>query len=112
MRQSIAPLLTAVASFIWSANALGQQRIISFESNTTSDALLLAGGGGTPGQILVSENDFWGVIRAAGDLAVDFGRVTGVNFTLSNGHEGAEPAEFVFEPVNVKDNTNVSRLLA
>lgn len=73
------------------------------------------------GQILVSDNDYWGVIRAAGDLAADFGRVTGTNYSLStgtgasnstytNGTSSASAATYSFNPVNNKNNTVVSIL--
>jgi hypothetical protein len=83
---------------------LGQEEIIGF-GRAPKDGLQLAGHGVGKGQILVSEDDYWGVIRAAGDLALDFGRVTGTNYTLSNGKKGAKPARFEFDPVDVKDNT-------
>ena len=89
-------------------SALGQERIILHGNETDTDSFRLTGAGNGTGQILVSSDDYWGVIRAAGDLAVDFGRVTGTNLTLSNGEEDADPAEFVFEPVNVRNNTDVS----
>ncbi|KAM5349609.1 hypothetical protein ACJ41O_006114 [Fusarium nematophilum] len=85
------------------ALALGQEPIISF--NNSEDALQIVGGGGGPGQIRVSRDDYWGVIRAAGDLAVDFGRVTGTNFSLSNGQADASPANYTFRPVDATNNT-------
>jgi hypothetical protein len=92
------------------ADALGQQKIITFCGG--NGTFQLAGGSSSSnssassaGQILVSGNDFWGVIRAAGDLAADFGRVTGTNFTLSNGEPGAKPAAFEYNPVNNMNNT-------
>jgi hypothetical protein len=88
------------------ASALGQEKIISTDGRKAE--LQIAGDKIGRGQILVSSNDYWGVIRAAGDLAVDFGRVTGVNYTLSNGEKGAKPAEYVYHPVNNKNNTHVS----
>lgn len=86
--------------------ALGQEPIISF--NSSDDSFQIFGGSITTGQIRVSKDDYWGVIRAAGDLAVDFGRVTGTNFTLSNGDTDASPAKYTFEPVDPKNNTHVS----
>ena len=86
--------------------ALGQERIISTSSHGA--VLQLAGGQVGKGQILVSSNDYWGVIRAAGDLAVDFGRVTGTNYTLSNGEKKAKPAAYEYHPVNNMNNTVVS----
>jgi hypothetical protein len=88
------------------AAALGQERIISLDKNGAD--LQIAGGNVGKGQILVSSNEYWGVIRAAGDLAVDFGRVTGTNYTLSNGEKGAKPSEYTYKPVNNMNNTHVS----
>jgi len=88
--------------------ALGQERIISITANNSASAFQIAGGpvaGG--GQILVSDNDYWGVIRAAGDLAQDFGRVTGVNYTLSCGKAGAPQARYEYRGVNNLNNTHV-----
>jgi hypothetical protein len=87
-------------------NGLGQQPIIAF--NSAKDSFQIAGGSISKGQILVSSNDYWGVIRAAGDLGLDFGRVTGTNYTLSNGVNGSAPASYVYHPVNNKNNTVVS----
>ncbi len=88
------------------ASALGQQSIISTSGN--GGDFQIAGGHVGAGQILVSSNDYWGVIRAAGDLAVDFGRVTGTNYTLSNGDKKAKPAAYVYKPINNMNNTVVS----
>lgn len=87
-------------------SALGQQAIVSFKSG--DNTFQIAGGNVKAGQILVSSDDYWGVIRAAGDLAVDFGRVTGTNYTLSNGEGGAKPAVYSYAPVDVSNNTIVS----
>ncbi|KAI0198547.1 hypothetical protein F4808DRAFT_256222 [Astrocystis sublimbata] len=87
-------VLTALASLVAS---LGQQPIVSFTK--VPDALQIAGGDIKKPQILVSGGDSWGVIRAAGDLAIDFGRVTGTNFTLSNGEKGAKPTLYEYHPV-------------
>ncbi|KAF6843712.1 immunoglobulin i-set domain-containing protein [Colletotrichum musicola] len=95
--------LLALAGLTPLVSALGQKAIISFGSG--ADTFQIAGGDVQAGQILVSSDDYWGVIRAAGDLALDFGRVTGTNYTLSNGESGARPAVYSFEPVNVSNNT-------
>lgn len=86
--------------------ALGQEQIISFTSSRGS--LQLAGGKISKGQVLVSENEYWGVVRAAGDLALDFGRVTGTNYTLSNGKPASSPAAYTYRPVNNFNNTHYS----
>ncbi|KAH7247596.1 uncharacterized protein BKA55DRAFT_572477 [Fusarium redolens] len=85
------------------ALCLGQQPIVAF--NKSDKAFQIVGADIGTGQIRVSKDDYWGVIRAAGDLAVDFGRVTGTNFTLSNGEKDASPAKYTFDPVDVKNNT-------
>ncbi|ERS94895.1 hypothetical protein HMPREF1624_08793 [Sporothrix schenckii ATCC 58251] len=107
LRRRICTALAVLATTAAHVAALGQQRIIAF-NNSVAGSLQLAGGAAaasSPGQILVSSNDYWGVIRAAGDLAVDFGRVTGTNLTLSNGAAGAAPASYTYHPVNNKNNT-------
>lgn len=96
-------ILSGTASLV---TALGQQQIITFTKG--NGTFQIARGPGNPGQILVSSNDYWGVIRAAGDLAVDFGRVTGTNFTVSNGVKESGPAAYVYNPVNNMNNTYVS----
>lgn len=103
LSRSLLPLVTAL-SF---ANALGQKQIISFDGSD-DDLFQLVGGKVDKGQILVSKDDYWGVIRAAGDLAMDFGRVTGTNLSLSNGEDDADPATFMYKPVDVSNNTIVS----
>ncbi len=86
--------------------ALGQEPIVSFTSSAGS--FQIAGGSVSAGQILVASNEYWGVIRAAGDLALDFGRVTGTNYTLSNGEKGSAAASYGYNPVNNMNNTFVS----
>lgn len=98
--------LLAASALAGLVSAIGQQPIITFTNG--SDTLQIAGGRISDGQILVSPNDYWGVIRAAGDLALDFGRVTGTNYTLSNGVNGSSPASYAFAPVNNMNNTFVS----
>ncbi|CAJ2500490.1 Uu.00g033430.m01.CDS01 [Anthostomella pinea] len=92
-------LFAAILLLVPLVAALGQQPIISFES--VAGALQLAGSNITRPQILVSSDDYWGVIRAAGDLAKDFGRVTGTNFTLSNGEAGADQATYDYRPITM-----------
>jgi len=71
----------ALSLFCSSVAALGQNATV-----TTSSAagLLQLAGSGQDNQILVSANDFWGVLRAAEDLAGDIGKVVGKNLTLGN----------------------------
>jgi hypothetical protein len=62
-------------SLIGLADALGQNQTVGF--NASKGALKIS-----DGQIAVSGNDHWGVIKAANDLAIDFGRITGKNLTV------------------------------
>lgn len=76
--RSILPFLILLPSAIV---ALGGNSTIT---TTPSPGLLQLGGSNIDGQILLSSEDWWGVIRAAEDLAHDFGKVTGKNLTLGN----------------------------
>lgn len=103
---------TGVKGALWLAFSsvvagLGQERIIS--PNATGSVLQIAGGSVSTGQILVAPDEYWGVVRAAHDLARDFGRVTGINYTVSNGEAGAAPITYTYNPINNKNNTFVSR---
>lgn len=112
-------LVLALASAATLITALGQEPVVTF--NGSGSDFQIAGGSIKAGQIIVSENDYWGVIRTAGDLATDFGRVTGMNYTLStdsrlsaststssNGTTSGAAAVYSFSPVNNKNNTFVS----
>ncbi|KAE8444151.1 hypothetical protein EG329_000839 [Mollisiaceae sp. DMI_Dod_QoI] len=74
-------VFVAVAAFCSSANALGQNATVTMNS---APGLLMLAGQDQAGQILLSSNDWFGVFRAAEDLAGDFGKVTGKNLTLGN----------------------------
>ncbi|KAF7176425.1 hypothetical protein CNMCM7691_002554 [Aspergillus felis] len=78
-------VLLTVSWVVGAAHALGQEPIVAFDK--TKGAYKLAGKTTAAGVILLDGDDWPGVIRAAGDLAADFGRVTGTNFTtgLING---------------------------
>ena len=71
--------LLAVISFAVSVSGLLQQATLSFTSD--SSGLQLAGNG-VKSQIILDGKDWPGVIRAANDMAMDFGRVTGTNATI------------------------------
>jgi len=80
--KSLAPFFVALLPLLSSVIALGQNATVTTVS--PSSELLHLAGSGLDGQILLSANDWWGVIRAAEDLAADFGKVTGKNLTLGN----------------------------
>lgn len=72
--------LTSVTTFFTQTSALGQSSPVTTDSSSSSSKLLKLSGAGN--QILLSADDWWGVLRAAQDLAGDFGKVTGRNLTL------------------------------
>jgi hypothetical protein len=74
-------LLAALPSVL----GLGQNATVTL---TAGAGLLQLAGSGLEGQILLSANDWFGVIRAAQDLAGDVGKVTGKNLTLGNWQSG------------------------
>jgi len=102
--------LAGLLTLLPGALALGQAPIVT---TTGGNGTLQLAGSGVNGQILLSGDDWWGVLRAAEDLAEDFGRVTGKNLTLGrwnrNGSSAADtPALYTYnEPTN---NINVSLL--
>ncbi|KAI5927198.1 hypothetical protein F4810DRAFT_433767 [Camillea tinctor] len=85
------------------AAALGQRPIVSFAaagSNNSSSPFPIAGSGISRPQIRVDgAGEYWGVVRAAGDLAADLGKVTGTNYSLSSGEAGAEAKGYGYRPI-------------
>ncbi|KAI1636350.1 hypothetical protein F4809DRAFT_641605 [Biscogniauxia mediterranea] len=85
------------------AAALGQQPIVGFAAGgNPGGSLQIAGSssGVSRPQIRVDgEAEHWGVVRAAGDLAADLGKVTGTNFTLSGGEAGARAKAYAYRPI-------------
>lgn len=77
----LAPSLLALTALLPETYALGQSSPVVTDSGP---GLLKLAGGGQNGQIIVSADDWWGALRAAQDLAGDFGKVTGKNLTLGN----------------------------
>ncbi|KAK7447069.1 hypothetical protein VKT23_014281 [Stygiomarasmius scandens] len=75
------PLLVGVLSSFNTVNALGQTRCVEFNSSSSSFAVVQ---GGNAAPILLAEDEWPGVQRAASDFADDIQRVTGTRPTLSN----------------------------
>ena len=70
-----------ILSLTFFANAIGQETCVSFKSSTDSFTVASSG---TAAPILLSEDDWPGVHRAAIDFANDIGKVTGVNAKFAN----------------------------
>jgi hypothetical protein len=83
--------LLALPALCSSVAAFGQNATVTTKP---APGLLQLAGSGIDGQILVSANDWWGVIRAAQDLAIDFGKVTGKNLTLENWQGAIMPGNY------------------
>ncbi|CZT52422.1 uncharacterized protein RSE6_13758 [Rhynchosporium secalis] len=83
MKKLSLSLLLRASLLSSSVSALGQASPVTTES---SPSLLNLSGG----QILLSRDEWWGVLRAAQDLAGDFGKVTGKNLTLGNWEGGGK----------------------
>ncbi|KAH8596621.1 glycoside hydrolase family 115 protein [Bisporella sp. PMI_857] len=73
--------LLPILALLPSVLALGQEPIVT---TVQKAGLLQLAGQGINGQILLSADDWWGVIRAAEDLASDFGKISGKNLTLGS----------------------------
>jgi hypothetical protein len=69
---------------------------------------LLLGSSSSSVNIVVDGKDWPGVLRAAHDLAVDFGRVTGVNGSLTaRGGNGTKSAEAIFNVTGISRDWSV-----
>lgn len=105
VQQPIMKLSTLIIPFgtCVSAIDIGNQ-VISFDP--AEDNLLLAGKGTAP-VINVASNEFAGVVRAAGDLALDFGRVTGINGTLKQNDTVIETDKYSLIIVGTIGSSNI-----
>lgn len=84
--------LTSLTFLLPLIAALGQDPTITTTkpTNGTSSHLQIAGKG-LNAQILVSKEEWWGVLRVAEDLAGDLGKVVGENLTLAYWDGNAGP---------------------
>lgn len=86
--RSLYSFAVAVSSVLPAVLALGQNATVT--TTKPGRGSLQLGGRAVDGQILVSDQDWWGVIRAAEDVALDIGKVTGKNLTLGNWSTGGK----------------------
>jgi hypothetical protein len=97
-------LLCSLITLLPGVLALGQDPVVTSQSKP---GLLQLAGYGINGQILVSANDWFGVIRAAEDLAGDLGKVTGKNLTLGNWRKTKTPAQATISYEYVEPTSNI-----
>ncbi|THV03531.1 hypothetical protein K435DRAFT_747803 [Dendrothele bispora CBS 962.96] len=89
------PLAFGVLSSLNIVNALGQTRCVEFNSSPSSFTVVQ---GGNAAPILLAEDEWPGVQRAASDFADDIQRVTGIKPSLSN---SSTPASGASKPIIV-----------
>ena len=94
----VAPLLLGGLLLSVGVRALGQSPIVSSESSTGAKLLAKAGSSVV---ICVDGKDWKGVVRAAQDLADDFGRVTGTNGTLVRRNESSSGSSQGLQTCNI-----------
>lgn len=87
-----------ITYFLRLSVALGQRQIVTFENDPSS---LLLGSSNSPAQIIVDASEWPGVTRAANDLAADFGRVTGINGTITTWSNSTLPKSSQTAPIIV-----------
>ncbi|KAK8251111.1 hypothetical protein HDK77DRAFT_406413 [Phyllosticta capitalensis] len=99
---SLSSLLFSAVLLSRSAHAIGQQPTVAF--NGSADAFLLASSSASV-RLLLDAADWPGVLRAADDVALDFGRVTGLNGTVSltGGSGGRGNASVIFNVTGKSD---------
>ena len=98
---SLAACLTGVES-------LSQDRKPTIDFQPGNGSYLLATSSSAV-QLLLDAADWPGVLRAANDLAVDFGRVTGVNGTLTTVGNGTANASVIFNVTGINQDWSVGR---
>jgi hypothetical protein len=104
-RTMLAALSFSVA-FTGSANALEAFRKPTISTAADNGTSLLASHG-SPVSIHADAADWPGVLRAAHDLAIDFGRVTGTNGTLTTSGEATANASMIFNITGISDDWSV-----
>ena len=90
--------------------ALGQKATIDFTAGNGSYLLATRS---SSVNLILDGADWPGVLRAANDLAVDFGRVTGLNGTLNtNGKSGSKSAANIFNVTGINQDWSVGSAAA
>lgn len=98
--------LSLSAVFAGSASAIESFRKPTVSSQAGNGSTLLASRG-SPVHILADAADWPGVLRAAHDLALDFGRVTGTNGTLTTSGTGTANASAIFNVTGISEDWSV-----
>ena len=99
--------LSLSVAFAGPASALESFRKPTISTSSSDDTSLLASKG-SPVNIHADAGDWPGVLRAAHDLAIDFGRVTGTNGTLTASGTATANASMIFNVTGVSEDWAVS----
>ncbi|KAF2177104.1 glycoside hydrolase family 115 protein [Zopfia rhizophila CBS 207.26] len=103
--QFVIRFLALASLLLGLVSAIGQKATIAFNGST--DSLLLASRDSHVNLILDAA-DWPGVLRAANDLAVDFGRVTGLNGTVTATGDGTANASMIFNVTGIPKDWSVA----
>lgn len=93
LSQNVFSFFALVCLLLRVVTAIGQNATIAFDS---SEGSLLLGTRQSHVNLILDAADWPGVLRVANDLAVDFGRVTGVNGTVSVTGKAIANASMIF----------------
>lgn len=99
-------LLSLTAAFVGSASAIEGFRKPTVSSQGGNGSSLLASRGSAV-HIHADAADWPGVLRAANDLALDFGRVTGTNGSLSVTGAATANASMIFNVTGINEDWSV-----
>jgi hypothetical protein len=104
--RSLLGLLSLSACFSTLVHAVEPFRKPTVDFKAGNGSYLLATNA-SPVQVHADAADWPGVLRAANDLAVDFGRVTGVNGTLTTTGSGTASASMIFNVTGINNDWSV-----
>ncbi|RAR14008.1 glycoside hydrolase family 115 protein [Stemphylium lycopersici] len=99
--------LSLSVAFAGPASAVESFRKPTISTSSSDDTSLLASKG-SPVSIHADAGDWPGVLRAAHDLAIDFGRVTSTNGTLTASGTATANASMIFNVTGVSEDWAVS----
>jgi hypothetical protein len=98
----------SLTAFLTGVDSLSQDRKPTIDFQSGNGSYLLATRSSAV-NLLLDAADWPGVLRAANDLAVDFGRVTGVNGTLTTVGSGTANASVIFNVTGINQDWSVGK---
>jgi len=99
LSQLVIRFLAIYCLLLGAVSALGQNATIGFTSASNSSLLLASRSSHV--SLLLDGGDWPGVLRAANDLAVDFGRVTGLNGSVTVSGNSTLKASTIFNVTGI-----------